>query len=304
LASLRTAQQELNAALELVKADILAHACKSVNIGCFTAGTLLWTPEGYRPIEEIQVGDRVYSRDEYDPAAPAEAKVVEEVFRNFAGVYNLHVGGQIIGTTAEHPFYVVEKGWTNAFELRPGDRVLCADGSSVAVDAVVDTGEWLPVFNLRIADHHTYFVGDVGWGFSVWSHNTCFQGADPNLASTGEAYRDRAVQLRNTIPLFQGRGGTTVAVSSVGGQEVVVLYANIGNSGDLLRNQAALDFQARVTTAGGRFYRVADSDHAESSLHTLYPNVNVIGISNTGGPCSICTNYFTTVKFFNIWWPD
>jgi hypothetical protein len=37
------------------------------------------------------------------PAAPAEAKGLEELFRNLAGVDNLRVAGEVIGTTAEHP---------------------------------------------------------------------------------------------------------------------------------------------------------------------------------------------------------
>jgi hypothetical protein len=56
--------------------------------------------------------------------------------------------------------------------LIPGDRLLCADGQWVAVEEVLDTGEWEVVYNLRITDYHTYFVGDWDWGFSVWSHNT------------------------------------------------------------------------------------------------------------------------------------
>jgi hypothetical protein len=64
-------------------------------------------------------------------------------------------------------------GWIEAWKLTSGTQVLCADGSTVTLEAIVDTGEWLPVFNLRIADHHTYFVGDEAWGFSVWSHNAC-----------------------------------------------------------------------------------------------------------------------------------
>jgi hypothetical protein len=27
------------------------------------------------------------------------------------------------------------------------------------------------VYNLRIADHHTYFVGDDWRGFGTWAHN-------------------------------------------------------------------------------------------------------------------------------------
>ena len=29
------------------------------------------------------------------------------------------------------------------------------------------------VYNLRVADYHTYFVGDESWGFTLWAHNAC-----------------------------------------------------------------------------------------------------------------------------------
>ncbi len=29
------------------------------------------------------------------------------------------------------------------------------------------------MYNVRVADHHTYFVGTDEWGFSVWAHNAC-----------------------------------------------------------------------------------------------------------------------------------
>lgn len=28
-----------------------------------------------------------------------------------------------------------------------------------------------PIYNLQVADHHTYFVGSQSWGFGVWAHN-------------------------------------------------------------------------------------------------------------------------------------
>jgi hypothetical protein len=46
-------------------------------------------------------------------------------------------------------------------------------GRLLAVSEVFDTGEYESVYNFRVADHHTYFVGDEGWGWRVWSHNNC-----------------------------------------------------------------------------------------------------------------------------------
>jgi Pretoxin HINT domain len=132
------------------------------------AGTKLWTPGGYRSIETLLPGDLVYSRDEWNPSAAVEAKVVEEVFTRFAGILHVHLGGQVIGTSGEHPFYVDGRGWVPAGELQPGESVLCADGSLVLVEEVYDTGEWQPVYNLRVADHHTYFIGEESWGHNAY----------------------------------------------------------------------------------------------------------------------------------------
>ena len=40
------------------------------------------------------------------------------------------------------------------------------------VEGVARTGERRRVYNLRVADFHTYFVESEEWGFSVWAPNT------------------------------------------------------------------------------------------------------------------------------------
>jgi RHS repeat-associated protein len=139
---------------------------------CFAAGTPLRTPEGSKLIEQFQEGDRILSRSEFDPDGPLEVKVVEEVFVRTGRIMDLRVRGQVIRTTSEHPFWVRGKGWTEAGALQAGDLLPSHDGQWVAVEELRDTGEYAKVYNLRIADYHTYFVGDSSWGFSVWAHNS------------------------------------------------------------------------------------------------------------------------------------
>jgi YD repeat-containing protein len=141
---------------------------------CFAAGTPLRTPAGSASIEDLRPGDLVLSRDERDPAGAVEAKVVEEVFAREGLVWHLHLpGGVVVRTTAEHPFYRAGDGWVACHDLKPGDLLLAEDGTWAAVEDLLDTGEWEAVYNLRVADHHTYFVGKEEWGFSVWAHNRC-----------------------------------------------------------------------------------------------------------------------------------
>ena len=96
------------------------------------------------------------------------------------------VGGQVLRTTAEHPFWVRGRGWTAARQLRVGDELRSHDGQWLAVEGVRDTGRAEVVVNARVAEYHTYFVGDEQWGFSLWAHNRCGPGGAPqsNIAWT------------------------------------------------------------------------------------------------------------------------
>jgi hypothetical protein len=134
-------------------------------------------------------------------AQPLAWKRVEERFERVGLVCELEVsGGRRIGTTAEHPFYVAGKGWRAAGELQPGDRILgLGPQEGVAVVAVRATGRWVPLYNLRIADYHTYFVGDRDWEGAVWAHNASYgehaQILRRNLIKAGEKEAKYAAHL-------------------------------------------------------------------------------------------------------------
>ncbi len=174
-----------NAANKLI-ADIQNNACQALGQGCFAAGTKLWTPQGYRNVEDIQPGDLVYARDENDPAAPVVVRVVEERFERTGNVLHLHVAGELIRTTPEHPFYVFRKGWTQAGALVEGDWISTLAGGWVVVEELYDTGMFEAVYNLRVAEDHTYFVGDENWAFGVWRHNAYMTNARPPSTNQAE----------------------------------------------------------------------------------------------------------------------
>jgi hypothetical protein len=140
---------------------------------CFAAGTPMLTPTGNKPIDQFKVGDLILSRDENNPEGPLEAKVVEETFANTARIMVVRVGGREIKTTAEHPFWLHGKGWLAARELQVGDVLSSHNGQEMAVEIVEDTDEYETVYNCRVQDYSTYFVGGEDWGFSVWAHNSC-----------------------------------------------------------------------------------------------------------------------------------
>ena len=144
-------------------------------VACFTAGTPLVIDHAgnSRPIEDIEVGDYVLARSEFDPDGPLELKRVAEKFVRVSPVMELVIAGRSIKTTAEHPFYVPRRqAFVPAGELKAGVELVSHDGRLIAIDSVNSTGEVATVYNMRVADHHTYFVGGEVWGWDVWVHNT------------------------------------------------------------------------------------------------------------------------------------
>jgi hypothetical protein len=181
LSAVQGAGQLANAAEAAKNGDPLSFALNVVGArmsfnkmaaACFAAGTpLLDSWMTAKPIEEFRPGDLILARDEHDPNGTPVLMPVEDVFVNEARILHLHVAGQVIRTTAEHPFWLEGRGWTPAGELQSGDRLVGHDWQTVTVEEAYDTGDSETVYNLRVANYHTYFVGCPEWGWSAWAHN-------------------------------------------------------------------------------------------------------------------------------------
>ncbi len=134
------------------------------------------TKRGWVAVELLVVGDELASRAESDPGAEIEWQAVEECFRRTGRVLHLHfTDGELIRTTPEHPFWVRGEGWVPAGALKAGDKLSTLSGEWVALREAFDTEQWEPVYNVRVANTHTYFVGDETWGFALWAHNVSCQ---------------------------------------------------------------------------------------------------------------------------------
>ena len=130
---------------------------------CFVAGTLVTTEDGFKPIEEIEVGDKVLSEDETTGEI-----AIKEVYATSVSetdeFYHIHVNGEEIVATGTHPFYVYKFGWTTARALRAGDVLVLSNGELVTVEWIDHEilEEPIYVYNFEVEDFHTYFVGESG----------------------------------------------------------------------------------------------------------------------------------------------
>jgi hypothetical protein len=285
---------------------------------CFAAGTPLRTPTGSRAIEDLAPGDLVLSRDEHRPDGLVTARRVEEVFVREGLVWELRLGGQTIRTTAEHPFYSEQAGWTACHELQVGDRLLTEDGSWVAVEGLHDTGSWERVYNLRVADNHTYFVGEVAWGWAVWAHNMmCGPDGSPlkpisemtpeeRLAFTTE----RAEQLRSSRLRQHDMGDETwdVGIVKQGDNYTVVIttnapFASMPRSlplapGEVFRTPASGTLGARASTRNPAPHDpIGNAHHAEPRMEAvLLPGEQLLAHSPTRGLCVLCQHTIDVTK--------
>jgi hypothetical protein len=157
---------------------------------CFTAEMLVDTENGKKRADKIVMGDRLWSRSQFDPCGPIELREVEEVFVLVSPIINLHVAGQIIRTTREHPFYVEGRGWVPAANLTAGDLLSTRDGGLLPVEGVADSGQVETVYNWRIAEYHTYFVAARDPGASVWAHNNDYPNSPTGRGSVPPGQRD------------------------------------------------------------------------------------------------------------------
>lgn len=147
--------------------------------GCFTsfAGTtpVLMADGSQTPIQDIDVGDEVVATD---PVAGKQvARSVTHVWVHEDDLYEFEVNGELIVTTEDHPFWSATDGmWEGTADLAYGERVLTADGRTLAVTRVVapDTRETGAAYNLTVAGLNTYHVGPDG----VLVHNKPGPGCD------------------------------------------------------------------------------------------------------------------------------
>lgn len=120
-----------------------------------------------KPIKAVRIGEKVLATDPV--AGRTEARLVDDVLIGASEKHLVEItvdtdgnAGDATGTvtaTEGHPFWLGDqRGWTRAGEIEPGAMLRTSAGTWVQV---VKTREWTAVqqvFNLTVADIHTYYV--------------------------------------------------------------------------------------------------------------------------------------------------
>ncbi|HEX4145929.1 MAG TPA: polymorphic toxin-type HINT domain-containing protein [Pirellulales bacterium] len=124
---------------------------------CFARGTKVWALDGPKPIEQVQIGDRVLSQSPWSGELTFKP-VLDTTLGHNDLLTLVTANGDLLVATPVHIFWVSGAGWRMTKELHVGDRLHTTSGwselTSIEPLAADET------HNLVVADFNTYFVGE------------------------------------------------------------------------------------------------------------------------------------------------
>jgi len=126
---------------------------------CFVAGTQVLTETGMKNIEEITVGEKVWTIN-----LDNNQRELKEVTKLFVGesneIYEITMNEEVIEATPKHQFYIVDKGWIRAYELEEGDQLVSKGDEELVINKIVHKKDIIPVkvYNLTVEGNHNYLI--------------------------------------------------------------------------------------------------------------------------------------------------
>ncbi|WP_433270824.1 RHS repeat-associated core domain-containing protein [Actinosynnema sp. CS-041913] len=146
--------------------------------GCnsFVGGTLVLMADGStKPISEVEIGDKVKATDPATKETTDREVVATIVHDDEGDMTKLTVGAEdgttgTVDATSWHPVWVDAEGrFIDIGDLKPGQRLTSADGTSPIVTANARYTHYEPVYDLTVAGVHTYYV--LARATSILIHN-------------------------------------------------------------------------------------------------------------------------------------
>jgi len=137
-----------------------ASCCENGGPSCFLAGIKIQSPEGDINIEDVKIGDVVYT---FANDLISKSTVVNTLQSNRDFYYELEAGNYKVSVAAEHRFYVGNGNFTEVQYLKIGDIVYVMEGMKLSKKKVTSNTKITKsadVYNLSIDKTHTYFAND------------------------------------------------------------------------------------------------------------------------------------------------
>jgi len=272
------------------KADNLADTKQAVTdtTGCFVKGTLVHTQRGLVAIEEVRIGDGVLSQPD-DQGEVVYKRVDDKFVYHDKSIWEVRVVDGVgiehqFIATPNHPFWVNNLGWSGVEFLEAGQELELTDKQLVEIVSVRDLDHTAVVYNMEVADFHTYYVGELG----IWVHNmrcgeiegTKVEGAN-KTGQSGKLTSDNQYFTRRTEFQAPSNGtGINYKVNQLGidpNMEVVIRnprngrtytttnkqLMEVGNAPYVIRNgsQKRVELHHSRQNANGPLFELGESTH-------------------------------------------
>ena len=173
------------------------------------------TEQGYKPIESIKIGDKVYAKNEL-----TGQMTYQRVQAHYNNPYDFTVYVEVIDEQGKHqtlvsnkihPFFTqVNQGelvpsseghhyngeiqnaqWVDAQNLKAGYKLLSENNHWQTVKGVSIKAEKLNAYNLTVETDHTYFIKGANSDLDgVWVHNDCWNSLPADAVNTGKTTPD------------------------------------------------------------------------------------------------------------------
>ena len=195
------------------------------------------TEQGYKPIQSIKVGDKVYAKNEL-----TGQMTYQRVQAHYNNPYDFTVYVEVIDEQGKqqtivsnkiHPFFTqVNQGelvpsseghhykgeiqnaqWVGAQNLKAGYKLLSENNHWQTVKGVSIKAEKLSAYNLTVETDHTYFIKGANSDLDgVWVHNNCWNSLPADAVRTGKTTPDGR-------PLYTFKDNTGKQVTAYKGKD-------------------------------------------------------------------------------------
>lgn len=139
---------------------------KSIPPGlCFASGTKILTINGLINIENIKIGDSVWSFSDKSKVLGINrvSSISKKITNQFVRIY---LDSICLLATPDHPFWLENK-WVEAKNLQKGESLKSFNGRHVIIDSLSIQDTLATVYNFEVENYHTYFVSS----FQILVHN-------------------------------------------------------------------------------------------------------------------------------------
>lgn len=129
---------------------------------CFVAGTKVLAENGYKNIEDIVVGEKVYSYN-LETNNLELKEVTGKIISSANNTIKMTIEKEQVEMSDRHELYIIDRGWVRAYDVRVGDKMLNSKGEIVEIsnieEIIYETP--IPTYNITVDSNHNYFVTNI-----------------------------------------------------------------------------------------------------------------------------------------------